>query len=137
MRIAASLILITALGACDGPAPAPPPAPEKVASASGSTLPTADAAPRYVGTWAAAEIGCGHAAWRFQPRTLSTAGEVSCTFDTVTRTANGYDLAGMCQAQAPPEPHRLKLTFTESAKAMTLEGGPFAGPVSLTYCGPG
>lgn len=139
--ILAAALLLAACGEAAAP-PAqppqakPPPPPEAAAEIKpGEGLPPASSANRYVGRWAAAETACGHAAWRFTVTDLNTAGEVSCKFDRVTRTAAGYDIDATCVAQAPPEKSVIRLTFAESAKAMMVEGGPFSGSVGLIYCG--
>lgn len=102
------------------PAPLPPPT---------------EAAPRFVGLWAASAEGCAEPAWRFEAQGVSTPGEVSCTFQNVSLTDNGYDVAAICVAQAPPEQHRIQLYFAESAEAMMVSGGPWSAPIALVYCG--
>ncbi|HET8727025.1 MAG TPA: hypothetical protein VFO41_05890 [Alphaproteobacteria bacterium] len=89
--------------------------------------------PFFVGRWAAAKTACGHAAWTFTPDSLSTPGEVSCTFSQVTRTPEGYDIAATCTAEGPPEAERIRLSYAQSARALLVEGGPF-NPVGLVAC---
>ena len=105
-------------------------------SPPGAALPPPSAEPRYAGLWAVDAQACADPAWRFEARRLSTKGEVSCDFDAVRRTAAGYEIDATCVAQAPPQKHRLTLTFAESAKAMLVDGGPFGAPVGLIWCGP-
>lgn len=130
MRLTVPLLivaaLITALAACQsreaaGPV-APPPAPS-----AGSE------APFFVGRWAAADTACGHAAWSFTRTGLETPGEVSCTFEQVTRTPQGYDITAICSAEGPPRQEQIRLSYAQSARALLVEGGPFA-PVGLVAC---
>lgn len=101
------------------------------------TLPPPNATtPRYVGLWATTAEGCAEPAWRFEPTGISTRGEVSCAFDNVQIVETGYDFQATCQAQAPPEQHRIQLSFAESARAMMISGGPWSAPTSLVYCAP-
>jgi hypothetical protein len=78
---------------------------------------------------------CRDGAWTFGARSLVTAGEVSCEFKTVTPTPSGYEIAAVCRAEGPPKAARLDLTFAESARAMFVKGGPFAGETGLIWCG--
>ncbi|MDG2522300.1 hypothetical protein P7B02_12175 [Caulobacter segnis] len=100
-----------------------------------SRAPSVAAPPRYVGRWAAAETACGHAAWRFQDRSVSTPGEVSCTFKDVREAAGGYDVDASCLAEGQTADGRLRLRFTEVTERMTVEGGPFDWKADLIYCG--
>jgi hypothetical protein len=125
----------SALAACDG-REANPPASEPTAAAPPPS-PEAPAAPaRYVGRWASQPANCDAGAWTFQERRLATAGEVACEFEQVTETARGYRVMARCVAQAPPEPHTFSLTFEGPADAprMTVDGGPWSGPISLGRC---
>jgi hypothetical protein len=142
---AAPLMAVLMLCACGrggahAPAQKPPPPPDSQPSPTtvrpGASLPPADAAARYVGLWAADVKACADPPWRFEPRRLTTKGEVSCAFDEVHRAPGGYDIAATCTAEAPPKAYTLKLRFAESAKAMLVDGGPFAEPVGLVWCGP-
>ena len=137
----AAAALSVALIACADPAE-PPPDPEAAAQVGEAeplphTLPPPNATtPRYVGLWAASAQGCADPAWRFEERGVSTQGEVSCAFNTVTLTNNGYDIAATCHAEAPPEQQQIQLSFAESARAMMIAGGPWQQGTSLVYCAP-
>jgi len=132
---AASLAMI----ACTDPAE-PEPDPEAAAQVGeaeplASTLPAPDAsAPRYVGLWATTAEGCREPAWRFEGHRISTRGEVSCEFQSVTMIERGYDIQAMCTAESPPEPHIIHLSFAESARAMMISGGPWQSGTALVYC---
>ncbi len=89
--------------------------------------------PFYVGRWAADASLCVGGAWVFTEMTLNTAGEVSCTFNTITPTATGYTIQATCIAQAPPTQETLRLSYAQSAQALLVEGGPFA-PIGLIRC---
>ena len=89
--------------------------------------------PFYVGRWAADASYCTAGAWVFTATTLNTAGEVSCTFNTITPTATGYTIQASCTAEAPPAPATLRLSYAQSAQALMVEGGPFA-PIGLIRC---
>jgi hypothetical protein len=89
--------------------------------------------PFFVGRWAAEDAMCPTAAWTFTATSLSTPGEVSCTFDRVTRTTTGYDVEATCTAEGPPAPQRISLSYAQSARALLVEGGPFA-PAGLVAC---
>ncbi len=97
-------------------------------------LPPADAEYRYAGRWAATQQLCDTGAWRFQPKRLDTAGEVSCTFDTVTKVPGGYDIAASCLAEGNRSKDTIELRFAESAQAMLVQSRMWDG-VGLTYCG--
>ncbi|MCM8731359.1 hypothetical protein ACFO8O_10350 [Hephaestia sp. GCM10023244] len=105
------------------------------ASTSAGSLPPADSPYRYVGRWAATQQACDSGAWRFEERRLTTAGEVSCSFDSVVKAPGGYDIAATCQAEGHRAPDKIKLRFAESARAMLVSSGMWDG-VGLTYCGP-
>lgn len=138
-RFAAAALSVVAIGCADPAEPSPDP----VAAAQVGEVqrlprdlpPPSSEAPRYVGLWATSAEGCNETAWRFAPRAVSTAGEVSCSFYNVTMTDTGYDLEAMCTVEAPAAPYRIQLSFAESARAMMVSGGPWAAPVSLVYCG--
>lgn len=123
------ILLLSACGQQDAPAedtaPAPPPATAQPAATEG---------PAYVGRWAANEGLCDDGAWTFERDGLSTAGEVSCGFDGVAALDDGYEIAATCTAEAPPEPHNLRLTFGSDGSTMVVRGGPFAEPPPLIRC---
>ena len=138
------LALVAPLAACgepsapQRPAPEPAPAPAPIDPTPAATAPSEGEPPgraRYVGRWAASEGLCADGAWTFRRDGLSTAGEVSCDFEGVAAVDDGYELAGRCVAQAPPEPARIHLAFGPGDRTMTVSGGPFANPPPLIRCG--
>jgi hypothetical protein len=137
MRILFAFAALT-LAACNPSAPDPD-AAAKLGPAESleRTLPAEGDAPRYVGLWAVARDNCPDAAWTFRADGISTKGEVSCTFNNVAETETGYAIDATCTAEGPPAPHQIQLAFAESARAMLLTGGPWAGEsTGLVYCGP-
>ena len=116
-------------------APSTSAAPAKEAAAIAGKLPPPDTKYRYVGRWAATEQLCASGAWRFAPKRLDTAGEVSCSFDSVAQAPGGYDIQATCTAEAPPQPDTIKLRFAESAQAMLVDSHVLP-PAGLIYCGP-
>jgi len=139
LNLLASIAAAAALIACSEVAP-PPPDPEAAAQIGEAQIlprtlpPTNQAAPRYVGQWATSAEGCSEPSWRFEAREVSTRGEISCTFNTVTPIENGYTIAATCFAEAPPAPYQIQLSFAESAQAMMVSGAPWAA-TSLVFCG--
>ncbi len=129
-----------ALIACTDPAE---PEPDQEAAAQlgeaqtlPSTLPPpSTTAPRYVGLWATTSEGCANPSWRFEPTRMSTEGEVSCEFQNVAMTANGYDVQASCTAESAPTPYNIQLSFAESARAMMVAGGPWQAGTALVHCG--
>ena len=107
---------------------------DETAAAAPGMLPPADAEYRYVGRWAATQQLCATGAWRFQPKRLETAGEVSCTFDEVDKAAGGYDIAASCLAEGNRSTDTIELRFAESAQAMLVQSRMWNG-VGLIYCG--
>lgn len=120
----------TVPAAAEPAAPSSSPAP----SATPGKLPPADAADRYVGRWAARENLCESGAWRFEPKRLTTAGEVSCAFDDVNKLPGGYAIAATCQAEGKTSKDTIQLRFAESAQAMLVTSKMW--DVGLIYCGP-
>lgn len=132
-----AFVAIAALAACNPSAPDPEAAAELGPAVElERTLPEETSAPRFVGKWAVSQDLCADPAWTFRPDGVSTQGEVSCNFDTVTETSSGYQIAATCYAEAPPAPYEIQLAFAESAQAMLLTGGPWSGQTGLVYCGP-
>jgi hypothetical protein len=137
---AAAAAISVALIACTDPAE-PEPDPEAAAQVGEaqslpSTLPPpSETTPRYVGLWATTAEGCAEPAWRFEANRVSTRGEVSCEFQNVAMTNNGYDIQASCTAESPPTPHNIQLSFAESARAMMIAGGPWQSGTALVYCG--
>lgn len=136
---AAAAAISVALIACADPAE-PEPDPEAAAQIGEAeplphTLPPpSEATPRYVGLWATTAEGCSEPAWRFEERRITTRGEVSCEFQNVAMTDNGYEIQAQCTAQAPPEAHTINLSFAESARAMMISGGPWQSGTALVHC---
>lgn len=126
------LCLAAALSAgCDGRgewASAPP-----VAASASAPAAVEDEQPFFVGRWAAREDLCAEGAWVFTESGVTTAGEVSCRFDSVRRVTAGYDIAATCWAEGAPTPHTIQLSYAESAQALLVEGGPFAD-IGLIAC---
>lgn len=135
IRTFGAAFLCLALAACE-----PPRTPEAVEEAApeaeAQAVPAEPIAPpRYVGLWAVDQRLCANPAWRFEADEISTLGEVHCDFDSVREVAGGYDIAATCTAEAPPEPYQLSLRLAESARGLTLSGGPWAGrSTSLVFC---
>lgn len=136
---AAAVACSVAMIACTDPGePEPDPqAAKQVGEAQ--TLPSAlpppsATTPRYVGLWATTAEGCAEPAWRFEPERVSTRGEVSCAFQNVAMTSNGYDIQATCTAESPPTPYNIQLSFAESARAMMIAGGPWQPGTALVYC---
>jgi hypothetical protein len=135
----AAAAIVFAAAACAEQAESPPD-PEAAAQVGVAESlprvlpPPSEATPRYVGLWATSAQGCSDPAWRFEPRQVTTRGEVSCAFQDVAPTDTGYEIAASCTAEAPPERYTIQLSFAESARAMMISGGPWS-PVSLVYCG--
>lgn len=133
--------LAIALIACTESAE-PPPDPEAAAQVGEaeplpSTLPPpSEEAPRYVGLWATTAEGCTNPAWRFRRDGVSTLGEVSCSFEQVSNTNSGYEIAATCHAEGTTTQHNMQVSFAESARAMMISDGPWSGATSLVYCGP-
>lgn len=129
-----------ALAACSQPEPQPD--PEAAAGVSDNVqvlqrpLPPASADPRFVGAWATTDDGCADPAWIINARDMHTQGEVSCSFNEVSRIPGGYEVKATCTAEGPPTAYDMQLTFAESAQAMLIAGGPWAPDPGLLYCGP-
>ncbi len=142
MRIfpVAVVCLGIALTAC-GPAAVQETDPEAAAqigeaqSLERAALPAASTEPRYVGLWGASADTCAETAWTIRADSLSTPGEVSCTFDQVSEIPAGYDIQATCTAEGPPESYRMQFSFAESAQALLIAGGPWAAPTALVHCG--
>ncbi len=115
----------------------PPAAPARPAASAAVTPPTANT-PDYVGRWAVSLAGCQTGGWEFRKDSLGTAGEVSCQFKKVTQRPDGYAIDAQCAAQAPPELKSFTLSFAGvgPAQTMTVDGGPWSGPVALVRCPP-
>lgn len=119
----------------------PAPAPMETVSVDppkttvpGSMLPPADREYRYIGRWAANPQLCATGAWRFQTRKLTTAGETSCTFNTVATVPVGYRIEAACEAEGTKSEQTLRMSFDEGDKTMTVRARTL-GPATLIYCG--
>ncbi|GAN00402.1 hypothetical protein U91I_04068 [alpha proteobacterium U9-1i] len=135
MRLAALSLL--ALAACGQPAEPPAAAPMEAEESSALPVPSSgpNSAPRYVGLWAASQEMCADPAWRFEPRRISTKGEVSCDLNTVSDIPGGYAIDAACTAEGALSLHpQMRITFAESAGAMMIEDGPWPDPPGLVYC---
>jgi len=131
----APLVLLSALGlaACGPSDPAPKnvePAP--IVSQANEAAPP----PRYVGAWATTSDQCADPAWIFVADGVSTAGEVSCEFQSVTETETGYAAEASCIAQSPPQSYRIALEFDGLVQTMRVSGGPWSAPIDLVSCAP-
>lgn len=85
--------------------------------------------PAYVGGWAMAAADCADPPWRFTDRGVVTRGEIACTFNAVLPTEDGYEIAAMCTAEAPPAPYAITLRFPEGddgVRRMHAVGAPWA-----------
>lgn len=99
-------------------------------------LPSVDAAqPRYVGRWAPGKRLCKTDAWRFYATHLTTAGDVSCSYDRADKVPGGFDLHATCTVEARPASDVIKLRFAESAQAMLIDSK-ILKATGLIYCGP-
>jgi hypothetical protein len=98
--------------------------------------PPSESQPRFVGLWATAQNGCEAPPWTFRADGVSTQGEVSCDFSNLRMTEAGYVVAALCHAEGETTNHNIQFSFAESARAMMVSEGPWAGPTSLVYCGP-
>ena len=102
-----------------------------------SPIPTSsNAAPRFVGRWAAAASACGHEAWRIDAAQLQSPGALSCSFGRVHTTDAGYTADGMCSVGKAAAPGRLVFTLTgpQRMNGLTINGGPFDEPIGLVRC---
>lgn len=125
-----------ALAAC-GPSAVRQTDPDAAASQSlDRSLPPARAEPRYVGLWGASDETCATTAWTITANSLTTPGDVSCSFDQVTEIPAGYDIQATCAAEGAPTQSRMQFSFAQSAQALLIAGGPWAAPTALVHCGP-
>lgn len=132
-RTSAALLAaaVFALTGCDSPQEKERAAP----TPSKATPPAAKSlTPFYVGRWAAAETACGHAAWEITEKGLETSGGVACTFERVTQTQTGVDIAARCTGEGASEVSTVRFAYAQSAQALLVEAEPFAN-VGLIACG--
>ncbi len=138
-RCAAASICL-GLIACTDPLPEPDPdAAAEIGPAEPlpQALPPPSATqPRFVGVWATTQNGCTAPPWEFRADGASTQGEVSCAFSNLRMTETGYIVAAACHSEGETTNHDMQFSFAESARAMMVTSGPWAGPTSLVYCGP-
>jgi hypothetical protein len=107
--------------------------PAGTANQSG-ILPPANAALRFVGTWARSAANCASSPWRFTKDELSASGGPRCSFYDVKKVPGGYDVAAQCPTKEPVHTDLIKLRFAESARAMLVESNAIK-PMGLVYCG--
>ena len=110
------------------------PTPESAGGNQTGSLPPANAALRFVGTWATSAANCTSKPWRFTAKELTTKDGPRCTFYNVAKVPGGYDLAAECPTKKPVQRDLLKVRFAESARAMLLESNAMP-PTGLVYCG--
>jgi hypothetical protein len=104
------------------------------AAPSAGVLPPANAAVRYVGTWATKLANCKSKPWHFTARELTVSGGPHCSFYNVAKVPGGYDVAAQCPTKGPVHTDLIKLRFAESAQAMLVESNAI-NPTGLIYCG--
>lgn len=94
----------------------------------------ADAAPRFVGRWAATAAQCEDALV-FAPRSLASDA-TDCEFDKVDPSPAGYAIVAVCRSGSGPRPARLVVTAPNEANIslMTVSGGPFKNGEALQRC---
>lgn len=135
--MAAALLGLAGCGAAEPPRTAAgtePATPGAAATApAGEARLDPAATPFYVGRWAAKPSLCADGAWMIDRRGITTAGEVSCVFDRAPSGAGPVEADATCTAEGPPQRHRLKISYAQSARALLVEGGPFA-PIGLIRC---
>ena len=102
-------------------------------SNSEAKLPPANAALRFVGTWAANQAECSSKPWIFTDKALAGSGP-QCDFYKVSKSPGGYDIAATCPAKEPVHTDLIRLRFAESAGAMLVESNAIP-PTGLVYCG--
>ena len=97
-------------------------------------LPPANAAMRYVGTWATSKADCKSRPWHFTTKSLKATGGPQCSFYNVAKAPGGYDVGAECPTKQPIHTDLIKLRFAESARAMLVESNAIK-PTGLIYCG--
>ncbi|RYY47061.1 MAG: hypothetical protein EOP59_01810 [Sphingomonadales bacterium] len=130
MRIAslAAALLLAGCGTAPAPTDMASPSPDPVPEASASPTPA-----RYIGRWAADPKLCKGGAWKFAVMDLSTAGEVSCDFHKVRRTAEGYEAEATCFAEGTRTDETIRMRFADARDAMTVDSKTFRG-IALKRC---
>ena len=104
-----------------------------VTANAAAKLPPANAALRFVGTWAASQAECTSKPWVFTEKELAGAGAPKCSIYKVSKAPGGYDIAATCPAKEPVHTDLIRLRFAESAGAMLVESNAIP-PTGLIYC---
>jgi hypothetical protein len=134
-RVAVAALLAGTLSACGDLSPGPARDAQPAPPAATPAAPL-DAPPLFAGAWAATPALCRGGAWTFSAEGVATAGGVSCRWTKVERRAGGWTLSGTCAAEGPPEAQTVSLALElGDPNAMTVAGGPWAGPQRLIRCG--
>lgn len=146
LRLIPALLATAALAACQREAEAPPPAEPVSAAVPAPTGDPAETAARadvdqptgqsFVGRWAATPALCADGAWDFTAEGVSTAGEVSCRWTRVEPVRTGFRVGARCTAEGTQTDSAVDLALTDTAepRRMTVTGGPWDGPITLTRC---
>jgi hypothetical protein len=116
---------VTAAPASDAASAAPDAQQQDAAKPASETF--------FVGHWAASEAACADAAWVITEQGLKTPGEVSCHFQQLKQTSRGTEADAMCTAEGTPGQWTLRFSYAQSARALLIEGGPFAD-IGLVRC---
>lgn len=101
---------------------------------SAASLPAANAAMRFIGTWAHSKAECASRPWTFSAKALTVEGGPQCSFYHVSAAPGGYNLAATCPTKKPVHTDLIKLRFAQSAQAMLVESNAIP-PTGLVYCG--
>lgn len=139
MRPSLMLIPLLALAACDRAETPPKTTAVAEAPAGEAPAPQAEPAfqpPSFAGRWAAGPQLCADGAWVFRTDGVATAGEVSCSFKKVEPSASGYRIEAACTHEGSQSDGEIVLSMTDPAppQSMTVEGGPWDGPITLQRC---
>lgn len=135
MRLIIAPAALLVVVACSPDAPDHPADPAIPPTALPQPRPSAkiEQPPRFLGDWAASAMLCKGGRWRFRKGSLSTAGEVSCGFSKIEPAPSGYDIQAVCSAEGLSAPETIKLRFTESEAAMTVDSKTFQS-ITLIRC---
>jgi len=139
MRRCLMLIPLLAFAACERTETPPKTTAVAEAPVGETPAPAAEPAfqpPSFVGRWAAEPKLCAAGAWVFRTDGVSTAGEVSCAFRRVEPSASGYRIQAACTHEGSQSDTEIGLSLTDPAppQSMTVEGGPWSGPITLQRC---
>jgi predicted small lipoprotein YifL len=102
--------------------------------ASNQTAAAANAAMRFIGTWASSKAECASKPWIFTAKALTVAGGPHCSFYQVSQAPEGYNLAATCPTKQPVHTDLIKLRFAGSAQGMLVESNAIP-PTGLVGCG--